>query len=114
DQLAGGAFATSEVDGCLAVWTPDEFEVRAREMKDRLKGGEAERKVARFFFSGAVDVTPDRQGRIALPQHLRDFARLEGDVVVTGQFDHLEIWDPTAWEATRRAGEQGFAAGAGA
>src|SRR2546423_1068579 len=65
DQLAG-AYVTSEVDGCLAVWPPAEFEVRAREMRERSRGGPADRQVARAFFSGTAEAPPDRQGRVAI------------------------------------------------
>jgi MraZ protein len=112
DQLESGGFVTSEVDGCLAVWTPEEFEVKAADIKERSRTGSAGRDQLRAFFSGAVEAAPDRQGRIAIPQALRDFASLERDVVVAGMFDHLEIWDAEAWRAKKRAGEAGLAGGA--
>ena len=88
DQL-DQAYVTSEVDGCLGLWPPGEFERRALEMKERARTGEEGRNVARFFFAGAQEASPDKQGRVALPLHLREFARLERDVVVNGAFDHV-------------------------
>src|SRR3954453_9469978 len=76
DQLADGAFVTSEIDGCLAVWAPDDFDVRAREMRERARGSAEDRQVARAFFAGTVEAPPDKQGRVAPPQHLRAFAGL--------------------------------------
>src|SRR2546421_8381608 len=112
-RLADGVVATSAVDGCLAVWAPDDFEVRAREMQDKAKSGSrAERDQARAFFSGTVEVVPGPQGRVALPAHLREFAGLHDEVVITGQFDHIEIWDAERWRQRKQAGEQGLAAGA--
>ncbi len=111
EELAGGGFLTSEIDGCLAIWTPDEFEVKAGEMKDRARGSVADRNVARAFFSGAVPADPDRQGRVAIPPHLRDFANLTRDVVLNGMYDHIEIWDAETWRSRRREGELGLAAG---
>lgn len=113
DQLSDGAFITSEVDGCLAVWTPGDFEVRAREMRERSRGSSADRAVARAFFSGTVEVGPDKQGRMAIPQHLREFAQLERDVVITGQFDRIEIWNATDWQQEKATGNRGMAAGHG-
>jgi MraZ protein len=112
DQLAAGAFLTSEVDGCLAVWTPEEFEVKAAEMKAKLRGGPSERNQARVFFAGAVEGTPDRQGRVAIPQHLRDFAGLDREVVINGLFDHLEIWSAERWPEKKAEGERELAQGA--
>jgi MraZ protein len=53
----------------------------------------------RHFFSGAAEVTPDKQGRVMVPAALAKHARLERDVVVAGVHDHLEIWDRAAWRA---------------
>jgi|SRR5947209_5409324 MraZ protein len=108
DQLES-AYVTSQVDGCLALWPPDEFEARSQEMKAKLGGSQQDRQVARVFFAGAQDVTPDRQGRVPLPQPLRDFARLHREVVVTGAFDHVEIWDAATWQENKRLGEAGLA-----
>ena len=111
DQLADGAYVTSEIDGCLAVWTPDDFDARAREMREKARGSADDRQVARAFFAGTVEAPPDRQGRIAIPQHLRDFAGLVRDVVITGQFDRIEIWDATRWADEKARGNRGLAGG---
>lgn len=100
------AYVTSEVDGCLALWPPDDFERRALEMKERARGGEDDRNAARVFFAGAQEATPDKQGRVALPVSLRVFAHLEKEVVVNGAFDHVEIWDAASWRARKQAGER--------
>jgi MraZ protein len=61
------------------------------------------------FFAGAQDASPDKQGRVAIPGPLREFAGLNRDVRVTGAFDHVEIWDADTWARTKRSGEQGLA-----
>ena len=48
--------------------------------------------------AGATDVTLDRQGRIVVPQHLRDHAGIGGDVVVVGLGSRLEIWNRSTWQ----------------
>lgn len=108
DALAS-AFITREVDGCLGIWPREEFDQRAREMKEKARGDTADRDVARVFFAGAQEASPDRQGRVAIPPHLRQFARLERDVAVTGAWDHLEIWDAEVWRERKRSGEQRLA-----
>ena len=75
DQLEGGAVMARALDGCLAVYPVDEFDrlaTRIREVRER--GGE-QRQAARTFFAGAVEIAPDKQGRVAVPQHLRDVRR---------------------------------------
>ena len=106
-ELLTQAFVTSQMDGCLALWPPADFRARAEEMKVLLKGSPVERSMARVFFAGAQEASPDRQGRIAIPANLRHFAHLseERQVVVTGAWDHLEIWDVETWEQSKGAGE---------
>ena len=58
-----------------------------------------------------MNVTPDRQGRVAIPQGLRDLAGLSRDVTVAGMYDHIEIWDAARWSSHKQAGERELAEG---
>lgn len=60
----------------------------------------------RFFYSSASDCAIDRLGRILLPQTLRDYAKLEKDVVVIGAFRHMEIWSKPLWAEAEAAASQ--------
>ena len=106
DQLAEGAFVTKGRGGCLSVYTPEEFEQVARQMREQSKRGNQELNAARSFFSGAQEIRLDRQGRVALPQNLREFAGLTRDVVVVGVFSRVEIWDRDRWQELDRVGAQ--------
>jgi MraZ protein len=113
DDLPGRAVLTSQHDGCLAVWSPEAFEEKAAEWLERAKGGPTDRQLARVFFASAQEFDLTGQGRINIPPALRDFAGLavsEG-VVVTGMYDHIEIWNATRWQQTREAGDRELAAG---
>jgi MraZ protein len=57
------------------------------------------RQLRRFFFAGAAHESMDRQGRVLVPQPLREAGGLARDVVIAGVLDHLEIWSREAWEA---------------
>lgn len=57
------------------------------------------RGLQRFFFSGAVEAEPDRQGRILIPQMLRDYAGLSRDVTFIGASSRAELWDTGRWNA---------------
>lgn len=105
------AFLTSEVDQCLALWPPEQFATRARELQEQAKRDAASHDRAAYFFAGAQDVVPDKQGRIVIPQVLREFAGLElqGQVVVTGFFDHVEIRAASAWDVKKSRGAEGMA-----
>lgn len=49
------------------------------------------------YLAAGVECEVDRQGRISLPPLLRRSAKLGGDVVIVGNIDHLEIWNPDLW-----------------
>ena len=106
DQLAEGAYVTKGRGGCLSVFTPEDFEDVASQVRDQSKRGAKELNAARVFFSGAQEVRPDRQGRVALPQNLREYAGLTREVVVAGVFSRIEIWDRDRWQELDRVGAQ--------
>jgi MraZ protein len=59
--------------------------------------------------SGASDETPDKQGRITIPPHLRVYAALEKDCVVVGAINRVEVWDSAAWERYSAEKESAYA-----
>lgn len=103
------AYLTSEVDKCLALWPPEEFAARAAEVRDQARRDAASHDRAAYFFAGAQEVVPDKQGRIAIPPSLREFAGLQGPVVVTGFLDHVEIRASTAWQEKKSRGAESMA-----
>jgi len=56
------------------------------------------RAFARLMFSGAVDEDLDNQGRILIPDYLRNYASLKKQLVINGLFNRLEIWDKNIWQ----------------
>ena len=92
-----GGFLTQFHDRCLALWTPDEFERQMEGMEQAQAEGREERNVARLWASGTQEVDVDKQGRIAIPPHLREFAGLENEVLVNGAIDRVELWRPEEW-----------------
>ena len=107
-----GGFLTQYRDGCLALWTPDEFERQMEEMQLRAASGKSDRNMARLWASGTHDLEVDRQGRMVLPARMREYAGLEGDVVVVGVIDRVELWDPTRWLEKMGPEEQRLTEGA--
>jgi MraZ protein len=93
-----GGYLTQHLDGCLALWTPTEFEIQGQQMQERAAQGRRERNLARMWASASQEVDIDRQGRMAIPSLLRQYAGLQGDVLVLGANDRVELWDPSRWE----------------
>jgi MraZ protein len=67
---------------------------------------------ARAFFAGAREVKPDAQGRVPIAADQREYASLEREVVVVGQFSRIEIWDAERWDERRVDGQKTLAAAA--
>ena len=113
DQLEGGAVMAKALDGCLAVYPIAEFAQVAARLNDARNRGARERQAARTFFAGAVEITPDKQGRVAIPPTLREYAALDRDVTVAGNFDHIELWDAQRFREHDRAGTASIVEGEG-
>ncbi len=107
-RLEEGAFMARGLDGCVSVYPRDEWERVAANMRDLSTRGPAQRQAARTFFAGAAEFVPDRQGRVPIPAHLREFAGLglDREVVVAGVLSRVEIWDGQRWRAREQEGEQ--------
>lgn len=96
-EIIGEKFiVTKGIDGCLFVYSMEDFELKAEKIKS-LPIAKA-RALQRSFMGWAVDVEADKQGRILVPQSLREVAALEKEVVVVGVSDRCEIWDRKRWE----------------
>ncbi|HTL84988.1 MAG TPA: division/cell wall cluster transcriptional repressor MraZ [Acidimicrobiia bacterium] len=107
EQLEGGAVMARSLDGCLAVYTLEEFDRVAQKLTTARERGARERQAARSFFAGTDRVVPDAQGRVPVRPELREYAGLDRDVTVVGGYDHIEIWDR---ERFRQRDAEGIAA----
>lgn len=88
-------YITKGLDSCLFVLSSDEW----LRLQDKIKSLpiSKSRKLQRFFFSGAAEVGVDKQGRILIPQQLRDYAKLTKDITFIGTSSRAEIWDAETW-----------------
>jgi MraZ protein len=105
-ELAAGLVVTRGFDENLMVFPISEWQAMAERIAARPLSDESVRAFRRRVFSGAADLEPDRQGRIVLPQYLRDFAGIDGEVVIAGMFNYIELWSAEAWQAMRASVEE--------
>ena len=96
EELGERFMVTRGLDNCLFVYSMEEWELLAAKLRELTISKSA--PLNRFFFSGAAEVEPDKQGRVLLPAHLREYAGLEKDVTIAGVFNRAEIWDTARWE----------------
>ncbi len=98
-QLAGTAFVSRWIDGCLAIFPPDGFERLAEKAATLPVADPGARFFNRYVFTSAFEFELDRQGRAVVPAHLREWAGLTTEAVVVGAHDHVELWAPDRWDA---------------
>ncbi|MHB8960209.1 MAG: division/cell wall cluster transcriptional repressor MraZ [Candidatus Limnocylindrales bacterium] len=97
--LAGPIFVSRWLDACLAILPGGEWDAITEKVAGLPMTDPAARALERRLFGGAVEAELDRQGRILIPENLRHFAGLEGEVIVVGSRSHAEIWAPARWDA---------------
>ncbi len=93
-ELASGVVITRGFDKCLFIFPQATFETMARDIEDQTMALADVRSFARHIAAMAEQLEPDKQGRIIIPQNLREFAGLNGEVVVIGVVNRLEVWSP--------------------
>lgn len=91
-------FVTRGLDKCLFMFSEEEWRSQENKFKAISFTKQEGRTFNRLFFSGAVDVVADRQGRILIPQYLKDFAEIKKDVVLVGVANRIEIWAKDKWQ----------------
>lgn len=97
DLLGDEFIVTKGLDGCLFVFPKNEWQLIEEKLRTLPLSNKSARKFTRFLVAGATTCELDKQGRILLPQVLRDFAQLEKDVVLAGNLNRVEIWNKAKW-----------------
>lgn len=104
--LKKGAVVTKGLDNCLFLYPKEKWEEMARKFADLPISQSKARAFARHLLAGAAQVEFDNQGRITLPDYLRQFAGLKKKVIVAGLYDRLEIWDEANWNKYKKDAEK--------
>lgn len=98
DSLGEQFMITKGLDGCLFVYSMEQWKEFEEKLQALPLNQKDSRAFARYFFSGAMDIEPDKQGRVIIPQNLRDHAGLTKDIMIIGAGTRLEIWDKDTYE----------------
>ncbi|MDQ6694957.1 MAG: division/cell wall cluster transcriptional repressor MraZ [Chloroflexota bacterium] len=97
DKLSGELILTRGNDRCLYLFTQDSWEPLAEKLNALPTGDSDARNLRRAVFSAAEPVELDKQGRIIVPDHLRQYAGITANVCIIGLGAYIEIWDQEAW-----------------
>jgi MraZ protein len=96
--LTKGAVVTRGIDTCLSIYTLEEWQKLATQVAALPMSQANARAFSRLMLSGAMDMVPDAQGRITVPEYLRQYAAMDKEVVLVGLYNRLELWSKTNWE----------------
>lgn len=99
---------TSGLEGCLFVYTPENWRKITERLKTLPLTKADARKFLRTFLSGANECPVDDQGRILIPKTLCSYANIRKEVIVVGVLDRIEIWSKSNWERYRKEAEKQF------
>ncbi|MBD5081313.1 MAG: division/cell wall cluster transcriptional repressor MraZ [Ruminococcaceae bacterium] len=97
EELNGSFFISKTIgERCIKVYSKDDWNalVEAIHQMPQVKTAD----IQRYIFGSAYEVEPDKQGRVLIPQPLREYARLRADIVIVGLEGRAEIWDKALWD----------------
>jgi transcriptional regulator MraZ len=92
EELSDGVVITRGLDPCLLIFPAARFENTARKMEQLGFNKSDARALSRYLFAKAIDETPDKQGRVNVPLTLREFAGIDGDAIIVGVNNWIEVW----------------------
>jgi MraZ protein len=104
-DLEKGAVVTRGLDRCLTIYTAEEWEKLASRLANLPMASANTRAFARLMLAGAMDVTLDTQGRVVIPDYLREYAGLGKKLVLAGLYNRLEVWEADKWNEFKSRSE---------
>jgi len=102
------AVVTKGLDSCLFLYPQKEWKKIAEKVADLPIDRSDNRAFSRAILAGAAEVEFDKQGRIILPDYLRNFAGITKDVIIIGLYNRLEIWDESKWNAYKKDSDKNY------
>jgi len=105
-ELGKQAVITRGLDNCLFVFSEAEWKKLAEKLGNLPLGQSDARGFIRLMLAGAMDAALDSLGRILVPDYLKEYASLKKQVIITGVFNRLEIWDENIWREYKGRSEK--------
>ncbi len=98
-QLGDGCIITIGMEGCLCIYSKEDWEKQAEKMGGIPEADLEARKFVRAVFSNAEECSFDKQGRIIIPENLKAFAHIDRELVTMGVKTKIEVWAKEVWDA---------------
>lgn len=99
DELGDKFVLTRGLDNCLFIFPQEEWQKFEEKLLNLPVASKDARAFVRYFFSSAIECEIDKQGRLTIPQNLKDHARIEKEIVTIGVMSRVEIWSKQEWES---------------
>lgn len=104
DELGYKCVLTRGLDMCLVIYPMGTWEEQQKKLASLPRTDEQARAFLRYMYSNAVECEIDKQGRMTLPQYLRDIANIEKDLVTIGMLDRVELWSRDVYDSSETGG----------
>lgn len=98
EELGNNFVLTKGLDGCLYAYPMSEWDMLEKKLRTLPFTSKDARAFVRFFFSGANEVSMDKQGRVLIPQNLLEYASLQKEIISIGVASRIEIWSSEKWD----------------
>ena len=99
DELEGRCIIAKSLDRCLTIYPLAQWEKFVEEKLEILPAGNPQaRKLKRHFYSSAAECYVDKQGRLTIPQELKEYAGIEKELITVGSDKTIEVWSREHWE----------------
>ncbi|BAO06408.1 protein MraZ [Enterococcus pernyi] len=108
EELGEQFVLTRGLDGCLFGYPMSEWNELESKLNDMPLAKKDARTFVRFFYSAATECELDKQGRINIPNTLRNYATITKECVIVGVSNRIEIWDEAKWQEFSEAAEENF------
>lgn len=97
EKLGDSFVMTKGMDNCLFIYANEEWRNVEEKLKSLPMTNKDARAFVRFFFAGASECDLDKQGRMVMPTHLKEYAKIDKDLVIIGVSTRIEIWSREEW-----------------
>lgn len=97
EELKDKIVLTRGLDGSLFIYSYDNFKKLTDKLNTLSFTDKESRNFVRFITSGAITLEFDKQGRIIIPNYLKEYAKLEKEVIIVGVLNRIEIWSTQNW-----------------
>ncbi len=106
EKLKDGLVLTAGPERCIVAYSSAEWEKLAANLTGGSIVPNKLRRLHRAIFASAYNLEPDGQGRVALPQLLRDHAGIRDDIIIAGANTYFELWNPEQWQAEKAVSQE--------